>query len=159
MPGDVGRFARFFRDQTKSARATNRMTPLITPTTTPAIEPLLSRCVSCASFLFGSPVPVGSADSVFEAVFEVDDMDELKAVEVDDVKEGEVVEILLLSDKEVMVEDLLMLKLCDVMILVAVDTLVGTGDVNIAVGRTTTLGVFCGVIGADVPGTDAVAVH
>lgn len=55
--------------------------PPTAPITTPAIEPLLSLCVSCASCVFDSPIPVGTADSVFEAVVDTEVMEELDVVD------------------------------------------------------------------------------
>lgn len=125
--------------------------------------------------MFGNPVSVATADSVFEAVVELEEVEELDVVDEDDV--DDVAEVVLLLVEDVMLEDLVMLELCNVMIPVGIDIVdieVGmdmeeTTDVGIVlevgiiagkivVPRLNVVRISC-VVGAKVPGTDAGAVH
>lgn len=125
--------------------------------------------------MFGNPVRVATADSVFEAVVELEEVEELDVVDEDDV--DDVAEVVLLLVEDVMLEDLVMLELCNVMIPVGIDIVdieVGmdmeeTTDVGIVlevgiiagkivVPRLNVVRISC-VVGAKVPGTDAGAVH
>lgn len=154
-----------------------RMAPPTTPTTTPAIERLLSLCVSCAPFLFDSPVPVRTTDSVLEAVVEIEVVEKLDVVDEEDVdNRDDVRDVVLLIVEEAM------LKLSEVIELVGIDTVgvdaginvvekvdvdivvsVGTGTIAAKIvgvfGRLTTVGTSCDAVGANVPGSGAGAVH
>lgn len=112
---------------------------------------------------------------MFEAVVELEEVEELDVVDEDDV--DDVAEVVLLLVEDVMLEDLVMLELCNVMIPVGIDIVdieVGmdmeeTTDVGIVlevgiiagkivVPRLNVVRISC-VVGAKVPGTDAGAVH
>lgn len=151
-----------------------RMVPPTTPTMTPAIEPLVNLCVSFVSIVFERSDPVGTAGSVFEAVVETETVEELGVVEKGGV--DDMVEVVLL------LVEVVILKLSDVMTLVGVDIvgldmgvdIDGSSDVGVVIedgigsifgeivfvlGRLTTVGTFCDAVAADVPGSDAGAVH
>jgi hypothetical protein len=161
-------------------RAMTRMAPLTRPTTMPAMERLLRECVSCLSLWFDRLVPVAAAEDKVEDVVEPEDVDELDVVdEADELVE----EVVLLLVDEVVMDDLLILRLVrDVIKLVGIDMEVGlemgidmevgfemgidievgleVGMTILVVGRLNVVGIVTGVVdGANVPGTDAGAVH
>lgn len=161
-------------------RAMTIMAPLTRPTTMPAMERLLRACVSCLSLFFDRLVPVATADDEVDDIFELEVMDELDVVdEADEVVE----EVVLLLVGEVVMDDLPILRLVrDVIKLVGIDMEVGlemgidmevgfelgidievgleVGMAILVVGRLKVVGIVTGVVvGANVPGTDAGAVH